>query len=523
MHSNNQQSLHTVSRHKDKSPGTVQNLKLLFKSPILIAVTIISGIGGSMHYGIGVSVMTSPSTFIKELMNETIMQRYNTSATEGDVSITWSFMVSIFAIGGLAGSMLCGLVLEYGRKRCLLLNNFVTIAGAVLMICSKPAKSFEMIMVARFIYGVNAGIGLSAHTVYLTECSPKRLRTMLSVTVGSYAGFGKFTAQLLGIRQLLGGKDLWPWLLGFNGFLGLFQLLALLFLPESPRFLLLDRGDHEACDKAMSQLWSNMDHHQEVEEMLKEKPTLEDSCNYSVYELMRSSALRWQLVTIFITFTCLQFCGVNAVYFYSFEVFKEVGIPNSQLPYAALGTGLCEFLCSTFGFFIIEGSGKKMLLFRGYLGMTITLILLTVTLNLERYISWMSYCSMILIFIFIIFICLGPVAVTVPLPGDLFSHSYKSAAFTVAYVINWTCLFVVGMVFPLMVKHLNRFCFLVFLFFCMVNVLYLWFLVPEFTNRTALQVAEDFDRIHNRAKAPQMGFNELRNGSSSHGQTLMKS
>ncbi|XP_053726796.1 solute carrier family 2, facilitated glucose transporter member 9-like [Synchiropus splendidus] len=453
--------------------------------------------------------MTSPSTFIKELMNETITQRYNTTVSEGDVSITWSFMVSIFAIGGLVGSMVCGWVLQYGRKRCLLLNNVFTIAGAVLMICSQPAKSFEMIMVARFIYGVNTGIGISAHTLYLIECSPRRLRTMLAVTVGIYVGLGKFTGQLLGIRQLLGSKDLWPWLLGFNGFLGLFQLLALLFLPESPRFLLLNRGDHEACDKAMALLWSNMDHHQEVEEMLQEKSTLEEACNYSVNELVRNSALRWQLVTLVITFICLQLCGINAVYFYSFEVFKEAGIQNSQLPYAALGTGLCEFFCSTCGFFIIEGTGKKVLLFRAYLGMSITLILLTVTLNLERYVTWMSYCSMILIFIFIMFICLGPIVVTVPLPGDLFSHSYKSAAFTVAYVINWVSLFVVGMVFPLMVKHLNRFCFLVFLFFCLVNALYLQFLVPEFSNRTPLEVAEEFDRIHARTKAPQKEFNKV--------------
>lgn len=43
------------------------------------------------------------------------------------------------------------------RKRCLLLNNFVTIAGAVLMLLSRTARSFEMIMVARMIYGVSSG------------------------------------------------------------------------------------------------------------------------------------------------------------------------------------------------------------------------------------------------------------------------------------------------------------------------------------------------------------------------------
>lgn len=43
------------------------------------------------------------------------------------------------------------------RKQCLWLNNFVAIIGAVLMLLSKTATSFEMIMVGRFLYGINAG------------------------------------------------------------------------------------------------------------------------------------------------------------------------------------------------------------------------------------------------------------------------------------------------------------------------------------------------------------------------------
>ncbi len=45
----------------------------------------------------------------------------------------------------------------FHRKQCLLLNNFVAILGAVLMISSQTAMSFEMIMVGRFLYGINAG------------------------------------------------------------------------------------------------------------------------------------------------------------------------------------------------------------------------------------------------------------------------------------------------------------------------------------------------------------------------------
>lgn len=44
------------------------------------------------------------------------------------------------------------------------------------------------------------GVSLSAHTLYLVECAPKRLRGMMGVTVATFVSLGKFSGQLLGIR-----------------------------------------------------------------------------------------------------------------------------------------------------------------------------------------------------------------------------------------------------------------------------------------------------------------------------------
>lgn len=52
------------------------------------------------------------------------------------------------------------------RKRCLLLNNLVAISAAILMVLSKTAMSFEMIMVGRFLYGINAGETFGLDTAF---------------------------------------------------------------------------------------------------------------------------------------------------------------------------------------------------------------------------------------------------------------------------------------------------------------------------------------------------------------------
>uniref|UniRef100_UPI003AABC592 solute carrier family 2 member 11, like n=1 Tax=Centroberyx gerrardi TaxID=166262 RepID=UPI003AABC592 len=448
--------------------------------------------------------MTSPSFFIKELVNKTCVQRYSLSLEQWQVSLIWSFVVSIFCIGGLLGSLCAGrLTSNYGRKQCLLLNNFVAISGAVLMLLSKTAMSFEMIMVGRLLYGVNAGVSLSVHTMYLVECAPKRLRGMVGVTVATFVSMGKFCGQLLGISELLGTEDRWHWLLGFNGFTALLQLLTLPLLPESPRYLLLDKGDRQGCEKAIRRLWGNRDYSVEVEEMLEEHAALQGVRSHTVMELIRNQTVRWQLLTTIVTFITLQLCGINAVYFYSFDVFSAAGIPNHQLRYAALGTGLCEFSTSVVCFMVIESTGKKVLMFRGYVGMAASLGLLIVTLYLQDQVSWMPYCSMALIFIFIFFFSSGPAGVTAPLPGEIFTQSFKSAGYTIACTINWTGLFLLGMLFPLIVEHLDYFCFLIFLCFCLLCGLYVRFNVPETKNRTVLEISAEFQKMHSKSGGSQ--------------------
>ncbi|KAM6901505.1 LOW QUALITY PROTEIN: solute carrier family 2 member 11, like [Lycodopsis pacificus] len=419
--------------------------------------------------------MTSPSAFIKELVNQTCLQRYSASLDQWQLSLIWSFTVSMFCIGGLAGSLVSvQLISKFGSKQTLSFCNFVAIIGAVLMLLSQRAMSFEMIIVGRFLCGMNSGVNLSAHTMYVIECTPKNLRGMVGVTPATFLSLGKFSGQLLGISELLGTRR-WPCLLAFNGIAALFQLATLPFLPESPSFLLLNRGDRLACEKALRKPWGKTDYSGAVEEMLEEKAALQSVRSHSVMELIQNQALRRQM------------------YFYSFDVFREAGIPEHHLRYANMGTGLCELATSAVCFMIVENTGKKVLLLRGFMGMSATLILLTVTLNLQSQFSWMPYCSsMVLIFLFVFFFAGGPAGVSAPLPSEMLTQSFKSAGNTLACIIIWTLVFLMGILFPFLVEKLQYFCFLIFLFFCA----YVKFNVPETRNLTALEIAVEFQRMH---------------------------
>uniref|UniRef100_A0A8B9LSZ0 Solute carrier family 2 member 11, like n=1 Tax=Astyanax mexicanus TaxID=7994 RepID=A0A8B9LSZ0_ASTMX len=289
--------------------------------------------------------------------------------------------------------------------------------------------------------------------------------------------------------EVMGTEDRWPFLLAFSGVVGFLQLATLPFLPESPRYLLLERGDRQGCEKALQQLLGpggGLSVEAEVEDMQAEHSALRGVKSHSVLELLTSRSVRWQLLTVIITFTTLQLCGINAVYLYSFDVFRAAGIPDYNLRYAALGTGLCEICTTVACGIMIESSGKRVLLIRGYLGMAAALLILTITLYLQV------------------------TGVTAPLPGEIFSQSYKGAGFVVACTLNWAGLFFVGMVFPLIVEHLEYFCFLIFFFFCFCSGVFVWYAVPETRNRSAIEISAEFDRMHSKGKtAPESKTNTI--------------
>lgn len=64
---------------------------------------------------------------------------------------------------------------------------------------------------------------------------------------------------------------------------------------------------------ALKRLWGNKDYSRELEEMMKEKAALQSVHIHSVKELIQNQTVRWQLLTIIVSSTTLQLCGINAV------------------------------------------------------------------------------------------------------------------------------------------------------------------------------------------------------------------
>uniref|UniRef100_A0A8C3PZM3 Solute carrier family 2, facilitated glucose transporter member 5 n=1 Tax=Chrysolophus pictus TaxID=9089 RepID=A0A8C3PZM3_CHRPC len=317
------------------------------QSKNLILTVCAAGIGGTFQYGYNISIINAPTLYIQTFMNKTWLERTGAPLGSGMVLLLWSFTVSVFPLGGLAGAVAAGpMAIVLGRKMSLLVNNVFVIIAAVLSGFSQMARSFEMIMLSRFLTGVNAGVSMNIQPMYLAESAPRKLRGAVALTSASFTALGLVLGQVVGLRELLGGEESWPLLLASNAVPALIQLMVLPWFPESPRYLLIDRGDRESCISALKKLRGSSDLGEELEEMLAEQAAAKGQRAKKPWELFQNPAVRWQLISIIVLSSAMQLCGNDSMYFYAAYVFQEAGIPQDTIPYVVIGTGSCELITS---------------------------------------------------------------------------------------------------------------------------------------------------------------------------------
>jgi len=142
----------------------------------------------------------------------------------------------------IGGSMVGWVADRFGRKGGLLLNNILVLLTVIFEGSAKAAKSYEMIIVGRFLIGINSGLNAGLAPMYLAEISPVHLRGAVGTVYQLVITISILVSQILGLEQILGTAEQWPLLLCLTIVPALFQMCTLPLCPESPKYLLLSRG-----------------------------------------------------------------------------------------------------------------------------------------------------------------------------------------------------------------------------------------------------------------------------------------
>ncbi|XP_015117078.1 glucose transporter type 1 isoform X6 [Diachasma alloeum] len=472
-----------------------------------LAYAIFAAVLGMLQFGYNTGVINAPSGQIENFMKDVYKDRYGDDMSDKSVKRLFSLAVSIFAIGGMVGGISGGVIANrFGRKGGLLLNNMLGIVGACLMGFTKVAHSYEMLFLGRFVIGINCGLNTSLVPMYISEIAPLNLRGGLGTVNQLAVTVGLLISQVLGIEKILGTNDRWPILLGLAVVPAIAQLVLLPICPESPRYLLITKQWEEEARRALRRLRGSNQVEEDIDEMRAEERAQQAESTIKMSELICSPTLRAPLVIGVVMQLSQQLSGINAVFYYSTQLFHNAGLTEESAKLASIGIGAIMVIMTLVSIPLMDRTGRRTLHLYGLGGMFIFSIFITISFLIKEFfnyvqemIGWMSYLSVVSTLSFVVFFAVGPGSIPWMITAELFSQGPRPAAMSIAVLINWMANFVVGIAFPSMMAVLDNYTFLPFSGFLAVFWIFTYKKVPETKNKTFEEILALFRHGHDRS------------------------
>lgn len=456
-----------------------------------LALSVFTAVLGSLEFGYNIGVINAPQQIIEQDYNATWMHRYSEPIPQGTLTSLWSLSVAIFSIGGMLSSFSVGVISEWlGRRKAMLINNLFAFIGGGLMAMSKVSRSFEMMILGRFIIGAYCGLASGLVPMYVGEIAPTSLRGALGTLHQLAIVTGILIAQILGLESIFGTDDLWPILLGVTVLPTVLQMALLPFCPESPRFLYIVRCQEHHAKSSLRRLTGRLEVGDDLAEMKEEKRRMDMERKVSIPELFRSPLYRQPMIIAILLQLSQQLSGINAIFYYSTSIFQKAGVESPV--YATIGAGVVNCAFTVVSLFLVERMGRRTLHMLGLGGMCLSAVVMTMALALLDSVPSMSYISMLAIFGFVAFFEVGPGPIPWFFVAELFSQGPRPAAMAVAGCSNWTANFIIGMFFPYIAHLCGPYVFLIFAVLLLFFFFFTYFRVPETRGKTFDQISACF-------------------------------
>ncbi|XP_053137139.1 solute carrier family 2, facilitated glucose transporter member 5-like isoform X2 [Hemicordylus capensis] len=407
----------------------------------LVVISTISSIG-YLQYGYSFWV----STIIFERMKLLHNIHSNTTEQRSEMSLYMvmsKLAVFVFAIGGILGCFCTGPLLDgYGRKTTLIINSLLSIISAFIMGYSNVVDRYAYTLFSCFLSGVCSGIGSCAIPIYIGELSPSSVRGAIICFVTLAFAVGTSMAQFLTQIKSIASHEGLAFLMIISGSLSAVGFVTMPFFPESPRFLLIQKGNEEKATEALKKLRGTADVEEEIEDMNQEDIIEKAEKGMGLCKLMCFQGLRWHIISLVVLIVGQQFSGISVTY-----IIDSVGRRKVLL----LGLGINSFFC----------------------------VLLTMSLELQSSAPWMSYISTCSVFIFLIGQNIGPGPVPNVLMVEIFLQSSRTSACVFGKGFQWLLSLIKTIVFYFIQSFFGTYIFLVFWPICTATLIYVFKMIPE--------------------------------------------
>jgi sugar porter (SP) family MFS transporter len=465
-------------------------MKSSFNIGYIFFLSIVAAIGGFL-FGYDAAVISGTIDQVTVQFHlDTIMQ---------------GWYVGCALIGSIVGVAFAGVLSDkLGRKSALLISAVLFAASGFGCAVS---SAFCLLVMARFIGGVGIGIVSIVSPMYISEIAVTEYRGrlvslyQLAVTIGFLGAylvnymlmdFANSGANLGGgLMQLIFVGEVWRGMLGMESLPAILFLIIVFFIPESPRWLIINEQEKDA-HTILNKIYTTAE---EVKHQISEAKSVISSATKSEWKTLLKPGI-FKAVIIGVCIAILgQFMGVNAVLYYGPSIFKDAGMGDPL--FCQVLVGVVNALTTVLAMFIIDKVGRKKLIYYGVSGMIASLLLIAFYFIFKDSMHIGVY-FMLTFFLFYVFCCAISISAVVwVLLSEMYPNSVRGIAMSVAGFALWIGTFLIGQLTPWMLQNLSPAgTFILFAVMCVPYMLIMWKLVPE----TAGKSLEEIERYWTKEK-----------------------
>jgi SP family galactose:H+ symporter-like MFS transporter len=424
-------------------------------------VAAVSAMAGLL-FGYDTGVISGALLFIK--------QQFALSATMQEI-VTSAVLVGA-VVGAAAGGTLAD---RFGRRRIIIAAAIVFALGAV---GTALAPTIGWLIAGRIVVGTAIGIASFAAPLYISEAAPPSVRgslvslNQLAITLGIVVSYL--------VDYALSGLGAWRWMFGLAAIPATILGSGMLFLPDSPRWLV----SRKMLDKARTVLERIRDT-THVDDELGDIQRSEQVQTGEWAELLQP-LVRPALVVGIGLAIFQQVTGINTIIYYAPTIFEFAGLGSAAVSIlATVGVGVMNVLMTIVAIRLVDRVGRRPLLLIGMAGMILSLGVLGLAFllpNLLNVLGWIAVGSLV-VYVGSFAVGLGPVFWL--LISEIYPLKIRGLAMSIASIANWGANLVVALTFLTLTQVLGRPG--TFWLYAVVGVgawLFAYFLVPETKGRT---------------------------------------
>jgi MFS family permease len=276
----------------------------------------------------------------------------------------------------------------------------------------------------------------------------------------------------------------WRWMFGVTGLPACLFFVLMFFVPESPRWL-VKSGKSSQARGVLARIGGEEFAGREVASI--EATLVGEIEKVNFRDLLQPKVL-WIVALGAILAVLQQWCGINVIFYYAADLFRDAGYTVSAALLNIVIIGTVNMVFTVIAVNSVDRCGRRILMLIGFLGLAVIHTLIGLTFFSGHGGTYVL--GLVLAAMGIYSLTTAPVVWVVL--AEIFPNRIRGAAMSISVFSLWTACFILTFTFPLLAEHLGKeYTFWIYAAICALGFLFCARYLPETKGKTLEEIEKE--------------------------------